>query len=115
MKIYFCDLCNESIRQEDLEKSRVTTARGKMICAKCLPAESAAGSVPTGGATPIRAGGSSLGLALGLAGAVLGGAALWQALEAKDRMTSRPDPAPKLGELMLGSALELARELGPEK
>ena len=49
MKIYFCDLCNESIPQEDLEQNRVTSVRGKMICARCAP--SIAGAAGAAGAT----------------------------------------------------------------
>jgi HEAT repeat protein len=96
MKIYFCDLCNESIRQEDLEKSRITTSRGKMICAKCLPSTSGSGAAPPAGSSPTRAGGSGGVLALALVAAVTGGVGLWQSLMATDRLAARPDPAPRL-------------------
>lgn len=92
MKIYFCDLCNESIRQEDLERSRVTTSRGKLICAKCVPpgeSGAAGGSVVAAVAAGRRGGGATLALValLALAGAGLGGAALWDAAESRKQLS----------------------------
>ncbi len=37
MKIYFCDVCNESIPLTDLQAGRAVTAKGKMFCPACLP------------------------------------------------------------------------------
>lgn len=93
MKIYFCDLCNESIKQEDLESSRVTTARGKMICAKCVPP---AGSSAAGSAIPVpaamaRGGGGFAVTLIALAGLGVGGAGLFHALDARTRLAAQPD------------------------
>ncbi len=94
MKIYFCDLCNESIKQEDLENSRVTTARGKMICAKCVPP---AGSAATAGAPAMvmastRGGGGGFAVTLiALAALGVGGAGLFHALDARTRLDAQPD------------------------
>jgi hypothetical protein len=35
MKIDFCDLCNESVPQADLEAGRAARAKGRVICARC--------------------------------------------------------------------------------
>lgn len=100
MKIYFCDLCNESIRQEDLERSRVTTTRGKMICAKCLPATPAGGGAPgvVGGAPAAARGGGAVAL-LAIAALGLGGWGVYQSLELKDALAARPDPKKTLEDL----------------
>lgn len=37
MKIYFCDGCNESVPLGDIQSGRVTTIKGKLFCASCLP------------------------------------------------------------------------------
>jgi flagellin-specific chaperone FliS len=40
MKIYFCDICNESIPLEDLKSSHASTIKGKIFCTKCNPLNS---------------------------------------------------------------------------
>lgn len=35
MKIHFCDLCNESVPQSDLDGGRSFLRKGRVICAKC--------------------------------------------------------------------------------
>jgi hypothetical protein len=35
MKIHFCDLCNESVPQSDLDEGRAFMRKGRVICAKC--------------------------------------------------------------------------------
>lgn len=35
MKIHFCDLCNESVPQSDLDEGRSFLRKGRVICAKC--------------------------------------------------------------------------------
>jgi len=35
MKIHFCDLCNESVPQIDLDDGRAFLRKGRVICAKC--------------------------------------------------------------------------------
>jgi hypothetical protein len=95
MKIYFCDLCNESIPQEDLEQNRVTSVRGKMICAKCVPsiaAPAGGAAAPAAGPAAIPAGARGaaiLALVVGLAGVYL-------AWDAKGRLDRQSDPAPRL-------------------
>ena len=37
MKIYFCDLCNESIPLKDINSNRISIEDGKIICPKCAP------------------------------------------------------------------------------
>lgn len=37
MKIYFCDLCNESIPLKDINSNRITIEEGKIICQQCAP------------------------------------------------------------------------------
>jgi len=96
MKIYFCDLCNESIPQEDLAKNRVTTVRGKMICAKCVP-PAAAGATAAGAAPAAASGGA--GALLGFAALVVGGAALWVATQTRSRLDAQPDLAPRIDDL----------------
>ncbi len=35
MDIHFCDLCNESVPQSDLDQGRAYVRRGRVICAAC--------------------------------------------------------------------------------
>lgn len=35
MKIYFCDLCNESVPQTDLDASKASMIKGRVVCSKC--------------------------------------------------------------------------------
>ncbi|NRA96703.1 MAG: HEAT repeat domain-containing protein, partial [Planctomycetes bacterium] len=37
MKIYFCDICNESIPLKDINSNRITIEDGKIFCQKCAP------------------------------------------------------------------------------
>jgi hypothetical protein len=94
MKIYFCDLCNESIPQEDLEQNRVTSVRGKMICARCVPTIAA----PAGGAVAAAAGPAAAPSSGALGAAILallvGIAGLCVAWDAKGRLDRQTDPAP---------------------
>ncbi len=90
MKIYFCDLCNESIPQEDLEKSRVTTVHGKMICARCIPPVPAAGAAASGGA------GGGGGHFVAVIALLVGGGGLALAWQGKGRLDTAPDLTPRL-------------------
>ena len=54
MKIHFCDLCNESVPQADVEAGRAFLRRGRVICAKCDALMSSAGEEGYG--TPALAG-----------------------------------------------------------
>jgi len=55
MDIHFCDLCNESVPQTDLERGRAFIRRGRVVCAKCESAmthtegSSSHAQSPTGG------------------------------------------------------------------
>ncbi|HET6202289.1 MAG TPA: HEAT repeat domain-containing protein [Planctomycetota bacterium] len=70
MKIYFCDICNESIPLQDLETGAAITVKGKVICRTCNPAAgSRATSAPGGGG---RAVGFALLAFLGAAAASVG-------------------------------------------
>lgn len=44
MKIHFCDLCNESVPQNDLDGGRALLRKGRVICAKCDGLMSSSGS-----------------------------------------------------------------------
>ena len=71
MKIHFCDLCNESVPQTDLDEERAFIRKGRVICATCdrtmSVEDEAGGSVggPFGSGTP----GASPAGAPGVAGA----------------------------------------------
>jgi hypothetical protein len=96
MKIYFCDLCNESIPQEDLEKNRVTTVRDKMICAKCVPPASAAGQPPSTSAPAAAPAGGGAAVLVALLALVAGGAGLFVAHQTRTRLDAQPDLSPSL-------------------
>ena len=75
MKLFFCDICNESIPLQDIKENRSTTIKGKIFCRACNPLNELSGG-DSGGATT-SAGGAGSGavtllavLVLGLAGAV---------------------------------------------
>jgi hypothetical protein len=42
MQIHFCDLCNESVPESDLEQGRAFLRKGRVVCASCDAAMSAA-------------------------------------------------------------------------
>lgn len=46
VKIYFCDICNESIPLKDLEMGTAITIKGKVICYRCNPQNGASKAVP---------------------------------------------------------------------
>ncbi len=49
MKIFFCDVCNESIPLQDIKENKATTIKGKIFCLKCNPLNEL-----DGGATPAK-------------------------------------------------------------
>lgn len=75
MKLYFCDLCNESIPLQDIKENRAATIQGKIFCRKCNPLnELAATESPAAPAAAAANGGGWLPVAvLGLGAAVIGG------------------------------------------
>ncbi len=59
MKIHFCDLCNESVPQSDLEQGRARMVKGRVVCSSCERAMSLAlssGVAPAAGAASDAAG-----------------------------------------------------------
>jgi uncharacterized coiled-coil protein SlyX len=83
MKLFFCDICNESIPLQDIKDNRATTIKGKIFCRNCNPLNELASDGPPGaggrGADAPRggSGGTAL-LAVGmLASLGLGGYAVW--------------------------------------
>ncbi|MFO0984012.1 MAG: HEAT repeat domain-containing protein [Planctomycetota bacterium] len=55
MKLYFCDICNESIPLGDLKENLATTIRGKLFCKTCNPLNTvpAAKPVPASALSPL--------------------------------------------------------------
>ena len=97
MKIYFCDLCNESVPVSDLREGRANAVRGKIVCSQCIPpakeAEAGAPAAAKSSLTPWVA----LGLG-GLALLVAGGAVAigWMT---KQTVDGWQDPTPELAAL----------------
>ncbi|MDF1798021.1 MAG: hypothetical protein P1V81_02505, partial [Planctomycetota bacterium] len=58
MKIHFCDLCNESVPQNDLDQGRAFMRKGRVICATCDDVMGGGGSTQVD-----RESGTKLGLA----------------------------------------------------
>lgn len=131
MDIQFCDLCNESVPEGDLETGRAYFRKGRLICRDCdhamggadagaggagvpdtLPddlsggaarARTAAppGNVPAG--APVRAGGGGAGgVVLGLLAIAFSGTAAWLLVERIDGLEATNNA----GRLALASALE---------
>ena len=48
MKLFFCDICNESIPLQDIKENRSTTIKGKIFCRKCNPLNELTGGEPSG-------------------------------------------------------------------
>ena len=64
MKIHFCDLCNESVPQTDLDEGRAFLRKGRVICLACdrsMSALEAAGGVAPSATSSPDDGGSSAG------------------------------------------------------
>lgn len=49
MKLFFCDICNESIPLQDIKDNRALTIKGKIFCRVCNPVNDVPASEPTGG------------------------------------------------------------------
>jgi len=59
MKIYFCDLCNESVPHGDLENGRAVMRNGRVICSACevaMTSPSAASPAPASTGSPSEGG-----------------------------------------------------------
>ncbi|MFT7542939.1 MAG: hypothetical protein ACI9K5_003921, partial [Gammaproteobacteria bacterium] len=50
MDLLFCDVCNESVPQRDLDEGLAKRRRGRVVCATCEGAMSSEGAVSAGGA-----------------------------------------------------------------
>jgi HEAT repeat protein len=63
MKIHFCDLCNESVPQADLDEGRAFIRKGRIVCAACDRAMSQpnALAMPESSAASPQPGGSEFG------------------------------------------------------
>lgn len=69
MKLFFCDICNESIPLQDIKDNRATTIKGKIFCRACNPLNelvSEPSSTAAGAPAQAASGGSSTMLYLGL-------------------------------------------------
>lgn len=54
MKIFFCDICNESIPLQDIKENKATTIKGKIFCLKCNPLNELAGTEAGSGSAPAK-------------------------------------------------------------
>lgn len=70
VKIYFCDICNESIPLKDLELGSAITIKGKVICHKCNPQGPAARPLTAAAPASATAGTYAAPSSFGLVGAI---------------------------------------------
>lgn len=77
MELYFCDLCNESVPQADLDAGRAFMRKGRVVCATCdqimSQRESAAAGGPFGGGDLHGRGSGAAGESIPAATAAVGG------------------------------------------
>lgn len=74
MKLYFCDLCNESIPLQDIKENRAATIQGKIFCRKCNPLNELAATEPQAAPpAPAKSSGWVPGAVVVLAAIVVGG------------------------------------------
>jgi hypothetical protein len=89
MEIQFCDICNESVPQADLDGGRAQVRKGRIVCAHCeaamspgVPTNGDALAAPAGSAPPpvpppaLAVRGSALASAAGVMGVLLGSLAI---------------------------------------
>lgn len=99
MKIQFCDLCNESVPQSDLDAGRARFVKGRVVCSSCERAMSlgmpSAGARAEGGATadplPAPIPGEALPAA---APGNLPPVALWSPPPQQQQQPTQPPPSP---------------------
>ncbi|MBI4878301.1 MAG: HEAT repeat domain-containing protein [Planctomycetes bacterium] len=60
MRLFFCDICNESIPLQDIKEGKSTTIKGKIFCRKCNPLNELATPEGGAGASPPAAGASGV-------------------------------------------------------
>jgi hypothetical protein len=75
MKVHFCDLCNESVPQSDLDARRAVLRKGRVICARCEALMTAEGEAPAEGRAAPSAPPPPPGITAGAGPAGEGGAA----------------------------------------
>jgi hypothetical protein len=117
MDIHFCDLCNESVPQSDLDLGRAFVRRGRVVCASCERAMThAVGSASHGEETPS---GVAVEVEIEQAVAVLSGDPRIEAprAETEPRLFEAPTPAygaPTPASWPVGAPAEATRDLAPE-
>ena len=109
MEIHFCDLCNESVPQADLEQGRASVHKGRIVCEACNRAMSH--ELSGGRATPGPAPGPVASPPARAAGGV-GRPALWVAALAMASTAAAIWFTDRRLAASEATAAELARELG---
>ena len=78
MKIYFCDICNQSIPIKDLDDGLAVAVKGKLICAACNTAAASATKTATAStAAPASGGSTARDVGLVVVAAALGAGGAW--------------------------------------
>lgn len=119
MDIHFCDLCNESVPQSDLDVGRAFVRRGRVVCASCERAMThTVGSASHGEETPS---GVAVQLEIDQAVDVLSGDPRIEAPRAEPgpRLSEAPTPAygaptHAFGSGPVGAPADATRDLAPE-
>jgi HEAT repeat protein len=97
MKILFCDLCNESVPQADLDQGRAFLRKGRVVCAVCDRSMSAPGAAgPFGGGAGAEEGGAGTATLAPPAAATLAPPAVHPAAHT-GREHARVEHAPRTG------------------
>lgn len=111
MKIHFCDLCNESVPQSDIDHGRAVMRKGRIVCRACDRAMSHAEAHTTlplealpNPTAPRRAGGMSW---IGVAALVFAAAGFVWLNRSLERVTARANSA----EASLAASIERTRAL----
>ena len=85
MKIYFCDVCNESIPLQDIKDNKAVTLGGKIYCRNCNPLKEVKESAPSASS---RSGWLYLGIILVLVGACVV-LLVWNPLSRKEEVATK--------------------------
>ena len=107
MKIYFCDICNESIPLTDLKDGRASTIKGKIFCGNCNPLN----TVPETRKT--SSGGWLVPAVLFVVAGGMAGAAWFQTVRTDQRLDDLPRHDTDIASLSskLGDALDRLEDL----
>jgi hypothetical protein len=110
VQLHFCDLCNESVPQTDLDARRATLVKGRVVCATCNEAMThhAATPQPAAAATasakePERSSSAAPVLAF-LALCAAGGVGYWAYREIEDLRSSQQDTLVALADAQRGQS-----------